>query len=70
MEIRRGVLKSFDGASYTAAVQVTGSLSIWLTGVPVARNIAAAEMVAGRNVGLLLFDASNPKDTVIAAVWS
>ncbi len=70
MTIRRAVLKSFDSATYTAAVQIAGSLDVWLAGVPVARSIAAAEMQAGRNVALLLFDDANPKDAVIAAVWT
>jgi hypothetical protein len=70
MTIRRGVLKAFDGTSYTASVQIVGSLSVWLTGVPVARNIASAELVVGRKVAVLLFDDSNPQDGVVAAVWT
>ncbi len=70
MEIRRGVLRAFDAGSHTAAVQVAGSLATWLTGVAVARNIDAAELVEGRNVGLLQFDESNPDDMVICAVWT
>jgi hypothetical protein len=38
--------------------------------VPVARNIASGELTAGRNVALLLFDPANPKDIVLAAVWT
>jgi hypothetical protein len=51
-------------------VEVAGSIAVWLTGVPVARNIASAELVAGRNVALLLFDPSNPNDAVVTAVWT
>jgi hypothetical protein len=53
-----------------ATVQVAGSLSTYLTGVPVARNIAAGELFNGRNVALLLFDPSNPNDMVVCAVWT
>ncbi len=70
MDMKRGVLRSFDAGTYTASVQLVGSLSAWLTGVPVARNIAAADLVAGRNVAVLLFDLGNPNDAVVAAVWA
>ena len=69
MEIRRGTLKSFDSEAYTATVQMAGSLATWLQGVPVARNIPSAEMVAGRSSALILFDPANPQDTVLTAVW-
>ena len=32
--------------------------------------IAAAELQAGRNVCVILFDPSNPNDAVLAAVWT
>ncbi len=70
MEMRRGTLRGFDAATYTATVEVAGSIAVWLTGVAVARNIAAAELVNGRNVALLLFDPSNQNDAVLAAVWT
>jgi hypothetical protein len=70
MEIRRGVLRQFDAGTYTAIVQVAGSIAGWLPGIAVARNIAAAEMTAGRSVALLQFDPSNPDDMVVCAVWT
>ena len=69
MEIRRGTLKSFDSGAYTATIQMAGSLATWLQGIPVARNIASAEMVAGRTCAVILFDSANPQDAVVAAVW-
>jgi hypothetical protein len=69
VEIRRGTTKSFDSGAYTATVQMAGSLATWLQGVPVARNIPSAEMVAGRSCALILFDTANPQDAVLAAVW-
>jgi hypothetical protein len=70
MEIRRGILRAFDAGSYTATVEVAGSIATWLSGVAVARNIDAAEMVTGRRVALLLFEPSNPDDMVVCAVWT
>ncbi|MBI5289076.1 MAG: hypothetical protein HY873_08900 [Chloroflexi bacterium] len=70
MDVRSGVLKAFDGASYTATVQLTGSLAQWLRTVPVSRGIASGEMTAGRKVAVAVFDASNPADAVVVAVWT
>ena len=70
MTIERGVLRAFDGATYTATVAMAGSLNTWLAGVPVSRNIAAADLVTGRNVALAFFDPANPNDAVIFAVWT
>ena len=55
--------------AYTATVQISGSLATWLDGVPVARNIAATELTAGRTCALVFFDASNPADAVVLAVY-
>jgi hypothetical protein len=68
MEIKRGVLQSFDAGTYRATVAMAGSLSVWLDGLPVSRAIADTEMVAGRQVAVLFFDASNPEDAVVCAV--
>lgn len=70
MEIREGTLQGFSSASYEATVQITGSLGVWLGGVPVARNIPAAEMVSGRRCAVLFFDAHNPRSAVVIAVYS
>jgi len=70
MTIRSGIVKAFDSGSYTATVQLTGSLAVWLSDLPVARNIPSAEMVAGRRCAVIFFDASNPRDAVVAAVFT
>ncbi len=70
MDVRRGEVKSFDSGAHTATIQVAGSLSVWLSDVPVARNIASGEMVAGRNCAILLFDNTNPQDAVVIAVYT
>jgi hypothetical protein len=70
MTVVKGTVKSFDSASYTATVQLAGSLAVWLEGVTVARNIASAEMTAGRQCAVVLFDQADPRDTVVVAVYT
>ncbi len=70
MNMRRGILHAFDSGTYTATVEIAGSIAVWLSGVPVARNIASTELTAGRYVAVLQFDSSNPNDAVVAAVWT
>lgn len=70
MIIRKGTLKGFDSGTYTATVQVAGSLSVWLEDVPVARNIDAAEMVVGRNCALIFFSESDPRDALLVGVYT
>jgi hypothetical protein len=69
-ELRQGTLKAFDSTAYTATVQLTGSLGQWLTGVPVSRDVASGDMVAGRKVAVAQFDPANPADAVVVAVWT
>jgi hypothetical protein len=68
--MRRGTLRGFSASTYLAAVQIAGSLPTSLVDLPVARNLAAGEMVSGRNVAVLFFDEANPNDAVVAAVWT
>ena len=70
MRIQQAVLNSFDSGAYTATVQIVGSHKAYLEDIPVAWNIAAAEMTAGRKVAVILFDEHNPKEAVVAAVYS
>lgn len=70
MVVRRGTVRSFDAVAYTADVQVAGSLLVWLEGVPVARNIPAAEMVVGRRCAVLFFAEADPRDAVVVAVYT
>lgn len=68
--IKKVELISFDAGTYTAVVREVGSLSVHLTGVPVARDIAAGEMIAGRYCVMAVFDEFNPGDNVIAGVFT
>jgi len=68
--IKRGILKAFDSGTYTATVQIAGSLSVWLEDVPVSRCLEIEDMVTGRNVAVLFIDPGNPADAVVVAVWT
>ena len=47
MVVRKGEIRSFDSGSYSATVRLAGSLAVWLSGVPVARNIAVGRGAGG-----------------------
>jgi hypothetical protein len=70
MLIKKGVLKAWYSASYTANIQISGSGKAYLEGIKVARNIPSAEMIAGRNVAMIFWDKSNAEDAVIVAVYA
>jgi hypothetical protein len=70
MKIRKGELRSFNATYYTATVRIAGGYKVYLEDISVARNIASAEMVTGRNVAVIFFDENSPKDAVIVAVYS
>lgn len=70
MKLRRGIVKGFNTTTYRATVQLAGSLGVWLDDIPVARNIAGAEMVSGRSCALVFFDPANPIDAVVVAVYA
>ena len=63
-----GILKNFDSGTYTAGVQLAGSLTTYFDDVSVARNISTGEMTPGRHVILVIPD-NNPKDAVVIAVY-
>jgi hypothetical protein len=69
MTIRRAEIRSFSSQDYTATIRIAGSLAVWLSGIPVARNIPAAEMLPGRSCAVVFFDESNPQDAVVVAVY-
>ena len=66
---KKAILKAWNSGSYTSTVQITGSSKAYLEGVKVARNIASAEMVAGRNVLVYFSDRSNASEAVVVAVY-
>ena len=70
MTVRYGVVKAFDAGTYRAAVQIAGSDAAWLHETPVARNVHASEVLAGRRCAVLFLNETNPEDAVIIAVWA
>lgn len=68
--VTRAVLVAFDGATYTATIRPAGSPGRAVAGVAVARNIAAVEMVVGRNAAVASFTSGDPTDAIILAVWA
>jgi hypothetical protein len=66
--LKRGTIKAYSAATHKAAVQIAGSLSVWLNDLPVAADIPPPLVVAGRECAVLLFTDDNPDDGVIVAV--
>jgi hypothetical protein len=67
--ITLGTLKTWDSVNYKAGIQLVGSLTTYFDSVNVARNIADADMVIGRQV-ILAIPGSNPRDAVVIAVYT
>ncbi len=70
MDIRRAALQDYDAGTHTATVQLDGSLATYIDSIAVAKNIAGAEMIAGRHVLLVWPDQANPDAAVIVAVYT
>ncbi len=66
--IKKAIVKSYDPAAHKAAVQIAGSLAVWLETVPVATDIPAVEVQAGRECTVIFFTDDNPDDAVIATI--
>ena len=41
METKKAILKDFDSVNYLATVQIAGSLSVWLQGIPLAAEVTS-----------------------------
>ncbi len=68
MEVRRGVLKAFDGTNWVATVQIENAPG-YMTGVPVSRGLASGAMITGRTVAVVFFDKTHPADTMVLGVF-
>src|SRR2546423_12123682 len=66
--LKRAVIKAYNPGTHRASVQMAESLSVWLDGLVVATDIAAADVVPGRDCTVLLFTDDNPDDGVIVTV--
>ncbi|HTK10281.1 MAG TPA: hypothetical protein VL485_24135 [Ktedonobacteraceae bacterium] len=67
--IKRGVLVAFDNASYTASVQILEATSTLLSNVPIATHVDNSSALPGALCAVLFFDAQNPADAVIIAMY-
>ena len=70
MRLKKAMLRSFNSGNYTAVVQLVGSYKVYLEDVAVARNLPSVEMIVGRKVAVIFFDENNPKEAVVAAVYT
>jgi len=70
MRLKKAVLRSFNSGNYTATVQLAGSFKVYLEDITVARNLPSAEMITGRKVAVIFFDEYNPKEAVVAVVYT
>jgi hypothetical protein len=66
--IKKAIIKTYDSGSHEAAIQIAGSLAVWLEAVAVATDIPAAEVQAGRECSVLFFSDDNPDDAVVFTV--
>ncbi len=66
--ISRAIIKSYDVATHTAAVQIAGSLAVWLDAVPVSDAVSPDDVVAGRECGVIFFTDDNPQDAAVITV--
>ena len=67
--ITRGTIKSYNPVTHRAAVQLAGSLAVWLDALPVSAAIEPPEVIAGRECGVLFFGAEdNPDDAAVISV--
>lgn len=70
MSIKRGILQTFDPASYTASVLLFEATNYVLTGVPVANTFESSAAIPGSLCALLFFDDHNPQDAVLLATFN
>ena len=70
MQIKRGLLQSFDPKTYTASVLLFEATSFALSNVPVANSIDGTSAVVGGLCAVLFFDEHNPQDAVIIATFA
>ncbi|MDP3767392.1 MAG: hypothetical protein Q8S13_05210 [Dehalococcoidia bacterium] len=65
-----GVLRAFNSGTYKARVTLKGSLHMSLDNIRVNRGIASADMVAGREVTVVIYDETKATDAVVVGVYA
>lgn len=66
---KRGILQSFNPATYTASVLLLEAGSFALQSVPVATHIDGTSALAGALCAVLFFDEQNQSDAVVIACY-
>ncbi|HEY7418434.1 MAG TPA: hypothetical protein VH593_24855 [Ktedonobacteraceae bacterium] len=67
--IKRGILAAFYPATYTADILIMEATSCYLQGVPIACHMDGTSAQVNAMCAVLFFDAQNPADAVILAVY-
>jgi hypothetical protein len=70
MIIKRGILQSFNPATYTASVLLIEATSYALSGIPVANHLDGTSAIVGALCAVLFFDEHNPQDAVVLATFA
>jgi len=65
MHIARGIIRSFDPATWRANVELLGAHTALLAGVPVAANLGPDLLAGGSKVWVCLSDEGNPADGAV-----
>ncbi len=70
MIIKRGILQSFNPATYTASVLLFEATSYALSGIPVANHLDGTSAIPGTLCAVLFFDEHNPQDAIVLATFA
>jgi len=69
MSIHRATIRRFDPATWKADVELAGSPTALLAGLPVAADLGEALLAPGSRAWVWLSDGGNPADAVVLAPW-
>jgi hypothetical protein len=67
--IKRGILQTYNPATYTATVLIIEATSYVLSNVPIASSVDGTSAISGASCAVLFLDAQNPTDAVIIGVY-
>lgn len=66
---KKGIINQFYPESWTADVQIIGSVQTVLKGIPVSLAVSASDIKAGDRCRVDMFDETNPRDSVVAYTY-
>lgn len=70
MNVKRGIIQSFNAPTYTASVLLFEATSHFLSGVPVANHIDGTSCLVGALCAVLFFDEQNYTDAIVLATYA